>query len=83
MKLTVSNHRTSDGPLHTSKIRLDLQKAMQTDAAVFRYVLLCLTFDFELTYLRLTVPNRPLIKVSLMSERSSRPMTASASRTGA
>ncbi|KAF9048365.1 succinate dehydrogenase [Hymenopellis radicata] len=28
--------RNSDGPLPTAKIRLDLQKAMQTDAAVFR-----------------------------------------------
>ncbi|TRM57552.1 FAD binding domain-containing protein [Schizophyllum amplum] len=28
--------RTSDGPVPTAKIRLDLQKAMQTDAAVFR-----------------------------------------------
>jgi len=28
--------RTSDGPLHTSQIRLEMQQAMQTDAAVFR-----------------------------------------------
>jgi len=28
--------RTSDGPLHTSQIRLNMQKAMQSDAAVFR-----------------------------------------------
>ncbi|KZS98923.1 succinate dehydrogenase [Sistotremastrum niveocremeum HHB9708] len=28
--------RTSSGPLSTAKIRLDMQKAMQTDAAVFR-----------------------------------------------
>lgn len=28
--------RTSDGPLHTSTIRLDMQKTMQRDAAVFR-----------------------------------------------
>lgn len=28
--------RTSDGPKHTSEIRLDMQKAMQNDAAVFR-----------------------------------------------
>ena len=28
--------RTSDGPLHTSEVRLDMQKAMQNDAAVFR-----------------------------------------------
>lgn len=28
--------RTSDGPLHTSQIRLNMQKTMQTDAAVFR-----------------------------------------------
>ncbi|OCH89094.1 succinate dehydrogenase [Obba rivulosa] len=28
--------RTSDGPLPTAKIRLDMQKAMQADAAVFR-----------------------------------------------
>ncbi len=28
--------RTADGPLHTSEIRLDMQKAMQNDAAVFR-----------------------------------------------
>ncbi|KAF8916108.1 FAD binding domain-containing protein [Mucidula mucida] len=28
--------RNADGPLPTAKIRLDLQKAMQTDAAVFR-----------------------------------------------
>ncbi|PBK96784.1 succinate dehydrogenase [Armillaria gallica] len=28
--------RNSDGPVPTAKIRLDLQKAMQTDAAVFR-----------------------------------------------
>ena len=40
MKLTVSNHRTSDGPLPTAKIRLDMQKAMQADAAVFRCVIL-------------------------------------------
>lgn len=30
--------RNADGPLPTAKIRLDLQKAMQADAAVFRYV---------------------------------------------
>lgn len=28
--------RKADGPIPTAKIRLDLQKAMQTDAAVFR-----------------------------------------------
>ncbi|BGP07506.1 succinate dehydrogenase flavoprotein subunit [Rhodotorula toruloides] len=28
--------RTSNGPKHTSEIRLDMQKAMQADAAVFR-----------------------------------------------
>ncbi|PAV23298.1 succinate dehydrogenase [Pyrrhoderma noxium] len=28
--------RTSDGPIPTAKLRLDMQKAMQTDAAVFR-----------------------------------------------
>ncbi|EMD34419.1 hypothetical protein CERSUDRAFT_117293 [Gelatoporia subvermispora B] len=28
--------RTSDGPLPTAKVRLDMQKAMQADAAVFR-----------------------------------------------
>ena len=28
--------RTSAGKLHTSEIRLDMQKAMQNDAAVFR-----------------------------------------------
>ena len=28
--------RNSDGPLHTSEIRLKMQKAMQADAAVFR-----------------------------------------------
>jgi len=28
--------RTSDGPIPTANLRLDLQKAMQTDAAVFR-----------------------------------------------
>ncbi|KAM0788413.1 succinate dehydrogenase flavoprotein subunit [Microbotryomycetes sp. NB124-2] len=28
--------RTSDGPRHTSEIRLDMQKCMQNDAAVFR-----------------------------------------------
>lgn len=28
--------RTSNGPKHTSEIRLDMQKAMQNDAAVFR-----------------------------------------------
>jgi len=28
--------RNSDGPLHTSQIRLNMQKAMQSDAAVFR-----------------------------------------------
>ena len=30
--------RKADGPLPTAKIRLDMQKAMQSDAAVFRYV---------------------------------------------
>ena len=30
--------RNSDGPLSTAKIRLDMQKTMQTEAAVFRYV---------------------------------------------
>ena len=30
--------RKADGPLPTAKIRLDMQKAMQADAAVFRYV---------------------------------------------
>ena len=29
--------RTSDGPLPTAQIRLNMQKAMQADAAVFRY----------------------------------------------
>ena len=32
--------RKADGPLPTAKIRLDMQKAMQADAAVFRYVYL-------------------------------------------
>ncbi|CAL1703538.1 unnamed protein product [Somion occarium] len=32
----LDNIRTADGPIGTAKIRLDLQKAMQTDAAVFR-----------------------------------------------
>lgn len=32
--------RKSDGPLPTAKIRLDMQKAMQADAAVFRCVLI-------------------------------------------
>ena len=31
--------RGSSGPLPPAKIRLDMQKAMQADAAVFRYVL--------------------------------------------
>ncbi len=30
--------RTSTGPLSTAQIRLNMQKTMQTDAAVFRYV---------------------------------------------
>ena len=30
--------RKADGPLPTATIRLDMQKAMQSDAAVFRYV---------------------------------------------
>jgi succinate dehydrogenase (ubiquinone) flavoprotein subunit len=30
--------RTSDGSLSTAQIRLNMQKAMQADAAVFRYV---------------------------------------------
>jgi succinate dehydrogenase (ubiquinone) flavoprotein subunit len=30
--------RNSSGPLSTAKIRLDMQKTMQTEAAVFRYV---------------------------------------------
>ena len=30
--------RNSNGPEPTAKIRLDMQKAMQTDAAVFRFV---------------------------------------------
>ena len=29
--------RKADGPLPTAKIRLDMQKAMQSDAAVFRW----------------------------------------------
>ena len=29
---------TSDGPIPTAKLRLDMQKAMQSDAAVFRCV---------------------------------------------
>ncbi|RXK37825.1 succinate dehydrogenase [ubiquinone] flavoprotein subunit 1, mitochondrial [Tremella mesenterica] len=32
----LDNIRTSSGPLSTAKIRLDMQKTMQTDAAVFR-----------------------------------------------
>ena len=32
--------RKADGPKSTAEIRLDMQKAMQSDAAVFRYVLL-------------------------------------------
>jgi len=30
--------RNADGPKPTAQIRLDMQKAMQTDAAVFRYI---------------------------------------------
>lgn len=30
--------RNASGPLSTAKIRLDMQKTMQTEAAVFRYV---------------------------------------------
>ena len=30
--------RNSDGPKSTASIRLDMQKAMQSDAAVFRFV---------------------------------------------
>ena len=29
-------HRQSDGPIPTAQLRLDMQKAMQADAAVFR-----------------------------------------------
>jgi hypothetical protein len=36
--LDVDIIRTSDGPVSTAKVRLDMQKAMQSDAAVFRYV---------------------------------------------
>lgn len=32
--------RTADGPEPTAKVRLDMQKAMQSDAAVFRFVVL-------------------------------------------
>ena len=30
--------RKADGPISTAQIRLDMQKAMQSDAAVFRFV---------------------------------------------
>lgn len=33
---TLDKLRNSNGDLHTSKIRLDMQKVMQSDAAVFR-----------------------------------------------
>jgi succinate dehydrogenase (ubiquinone) flavoprotein subunit len=39
--------RTSDGPEGTAKIRLDMQKAMQSDAAVFRYVLFPCSFTVK------------------------------------
>jgi succinate dehydrogenase (ubiquinone) flavoprotein subunit len=32
------SYRNANGPVPTAKIRLDMQKAMQTDAAVFRFV---------------------------------------------
>lgn len=44
--------RKSDGPLPTAKIRLDMQKAMQADAAVFRCVIL---FMFSLVWHGLNV----------------------------
>lgn len=39
--ITYPHVRNSNGPVPTAKIRLDLQKAMQEDAAVFRLVNLC------------------------------------------
>lgn len=36
-KCDLSLYRQADGPIPTAKLRLDMQKAMQTDAAVFRY----------------------------------------------
>lgn len=41
-------YRKSDGPIHTAKVRLDMQKAMQADAAVFRYVLFSRSFYYLL-----------------------------------
>ncbi len=52
--------RNADGPLPTAKIRLDLQKAMQTDAAVFRYA--CCPF-FTFSPECYTVLNSPWMRV--------------------
>src|ERR1700722_14716401 len=39
MLTSFSSCRNADGPIPTAKIRLDMQKAMQSDAAVFRSVI--------------------------------------------
>ena len=49
--------RKSDGPLPTAKIRLDMQKAMQADAAVFRCVLI-----IHSVHHRTTRQGRPLYR---------------------
>jgi succinate dehydrogenase (ubiquinone) flavoprotein subunit len=38
LSFSLASFRNADGPEPTAKIRLDLQKAMQSDAAVFRFV---------------------------------------------
>ena len=72
--------RTSAGKLHTSEIRLDMQKAMQNDAAVFRSQESLTNGVSELsrvlgTWKDIGIKDRSMIwnsSVSLLSSRSSR-----------
>lgn len=72
--------RNSDGPEPTAKIRLAMQKAMQSDAAVFRLAVLlaCLSRFCSLTC---AVRKRRSTRAFIKSARSTRTSAMSASRT--
>lgn len=71
--------RKADGPLPTANIRLNMQKAMQADAAVFRCVVR--PHDMSSDSDHWSVPKRRWMKVWRRSARSLRATTRLASRT--
>lgn len=77
-----TNHRNADGPEPTAKIRLAMQKAMQSDAAVFRsanrlYPLSCTLTDLIIE------PRNPWMKVWRGYAPSTRASTMLVLKTGA